>query len=332
MLFLVLISLLNTVSLSTSRAPVAIPELDDFICSLTTSCPIDAIFPPTLNVIDLSANCKVETETILQLQLDDPVFGSILRQLSVNPRQRPDLPETASRDAKRLRDQFRHIVKRSGVWHLCARNGQRLLILPSFLRAEVMYHFHSASIAAHLGLYATLSRIRSSFFWPSMGNQVRRFVLSCESCCKAKAQSIRTRAPLSPIETTSPFEMVGCDILDLPHWAFTPSGEWMLPNSKLPNTCKGVFILLTGWTPNAETSNGFNAVLVVTDLFTKWCEAYPLRQSTAEEVFTHLHRLRLKIRHAECYSYRSRLSIWIQSSRCAVWTSWYPQVSCIHVN
>ena len=116
-----------------SRAPVAIPELDDFICSLTTSCPIDAIFPPTLNVIDLSANCKVETESILQLQLDDPVFGSILRQLSVNPRQRPDLPETASRDVKRLRDQFRHIVKRSGVWHLRARNGQRLLLLPSVL-------------------------------------------------------------------------------------------------------------------------------------------------------------------------------------------------------
>ena len=100
----------------------------------------------------------------------------------------------------------------------------------------------------HSILSATLSRIRSSFL-QSMGNQVRRFVLSCEPCCKAKAQSIRTRAPLSPIETTSPFEIVGCDILDLP-----------------------------------ETSNGFNAVLVVTDLFTKWCEAYPLRQSTAEEV------------------------------------------------
>ena len=234
-----------------SRAPVAVPELDDYISAVSAK--IDDLFPPTVNVIDLAANCKIETDSLHQLQLDDVSFGNILRQLATRPRHRPEVPEEASREIKRFRDKFRHIVKRNGVWHLRARNGRLLVLLPSALRAEVMYHFHSASSSAHLGLYSTLNRIRQSFFWPSMGNQVGQFVLAWEPCCKAKAQNIRTRAPLTPIETKAPFEIIGCDILDLP-----------------------------------TTSNGFSAVLVVTDLFTKWCEAYPLRQSTAEEVSTHL--------------------------------------------
>jgi transposase InsO family protein len=202
-------------------------------------------FPPIVRRIDLTADCRIEDATIRHLQLHDPVFGSILQQLVTDRRIQPtgDSP-----DARRLASKYRRIREIGGLFYLQDHN-RNLLLIPEALRSEVLYYCHSNSMSGHLGIKSTLDRLQSAYYWPSMGNDTRRFVLACDACGQAKPQNCQTTAPLTPLNASRPLEFVSMDIVTLP---FTPRGNI--------------------------------ACLVITDLFTKWAEAFPLRSHTADDV------------------------------------------------
>jgi transposase InsO family protein len=202
-------------------------------------------FPPIIRRIDLTADCRIEDGTIRHLQLHDPVFGPILQQLVVDRHTRPT---GNSPDARRLAMKFKRIKELNSLFYLQDHN-RNLLLVPDSLRAEVLFYCHSCTMSGHLGIKATLERLQSAYYWPTMGNDTRRFVLACEACGQAKPQNRQTTAPLTPMTASRPLEFVSMDIVTLP---FTPRGNI--------------------------------ACLVITDLFTKWAEAFPLRAHTADDV------------------------------------------------
>ena len=206
----------------------------------------DLAFPPIVRRIDLTADCRVEDTTIRHLQLQDPVFGEVLQQLGVSRRTKPT---GNSPDARRLANKFKRIREINGIFYLQDHN-RNLLLVPEALRSEVLFFCHSSSMAGHLGIKATLERLQSAYYWPSMGNDTRRFVLACEACGQSKPQNRQTTAPLSSLTASRPLEFVSMDIVTLPY-----------------------------------TPRGHVACLVITDLFTKWAEAFPLRSHSAEDIY-----------------------------------------------
>ena len=206
----------------------------------------DLAFPPIIRRIDLSADCRLEDATIRQLQLQDAVFGSVLQQLAANRHQQPT---GTTPEARRLAAKFKRIREVGGVFYLHDHN-RNLLLVPESLRSEVLFFSHSCTMSSHLGIKATLERLQSTYYWPTMGNDTRRFVLACEACGQAKPQNCQTTAPLNPLAASRPLEFVAMDVVSLP---YTPRGNV--------------------------------GCLVITDLFTKWAEAYPLRSQTAEDVY-----------------------------------------------
>ncbi|KAL1258984.1 hypothetical protein QQF64_009561 [Cirrhinus molitorella] len=100
----------------------------------------------------------------------------------------------------------------------------------------------------HLGIERTLDLVRSKFFWPKMSHTVERKIKTCGRCIRRKTPPDRA-APLVSIQTSRPLELVCMDFLSI----------------------------------EPDHSNTKN-ILVITDHFTKYTVAVPIRNQTARTV------------------------------------------------
>lgn len=99
--------------------------------------------------------------------------------------------------------------------------------------------------AAHPGTEQMLSLLRRNFYWPQMEQVVQHYTQNCPRCTLHKARA-NIRAPLVPLTTKAPMQIVAMDFLTL--------------------SC-----------PTERYAN----ILVVTDLFTKYAWAIPTPDQTA---------------------------------------------------
>lgn len=66
-----------------------------------------------------------------------------------------------------------------------------------------------------LGVERVMNLIRDRFHWSHMQKDVEHYITQVCSCLKNKRPNKPTRAPLTNIITTYPFELVSIDFLDL---------------------------------------------------------------------------------------------------------------------
>lgn len=109
-------------------------------------------------------------------------------------------------------------------------------------------------MATWVGVDKTLSRLKEQFYWPGYHNDVQDWCRKCGTCAAWKTPSPKARAPLNPIVTSYPLQLVAMDIMG----------------------------------PLPESPRGNSYVLVVADYFTHYTEAYPLPNQEATTVATNL--------------------------------------------
>ena len=126
-----------------------------------------------------------------------------------------------------------------------------LWVVPAEHRLEVLRQHHDSQVAGHWGRHRTQELISRNFTWDKWQEDVARYVAGCAKCQKAKADRHSRQTKLVPMPTGErPFEEIAMDFV----------GE--LPESE-----------------------GFNAILVITDRFTKIQHYIPAKTSwTAEDV------------------------------------------------
>ena len=96
----------------------------------------------------------------------------------------------------------------------------------------------------HLGQDRVLDLLRDRFYWSGMHVDVVSYINSCPSCLRRKSQ--QDKAPLLNIETSQPLEFIHLDYLKI------------------------------------EPSKGnIENVLVITDHFTRYAQAFPSKTQTA---------------------------------------------------
>ncbi|CAM4573172.1 unnamed protein product [Caretta caretta] len=120
------------------------------------------------------------------------------------------------------------------------------LVLPKKYRALAMRALHDDF--GHLGMERTLELIRSRFYWPRMAEDVRRKCETCARCVQRKTLPTRA-AYLKNITSNKPLELVCIDFLSV----------------------------------EVDKRNVGN-ILVVTDHFTRYAQAYPTRDQRATTV------------------------------------------------
>ena len=130
----------------------------------------------------------------------------------------------------------------------------RQLVVPRNYINTVLDEAYQFPSGAHFGVNKILQKIRKRFYWASCKNDVENWCRSCSVCIAKKGPSNKGDNQMKIYNVGLPFERVQMDIL-------------------------GPF-------PMSSLRNGY--LLVVTDCFTKWVEAFPLsnmRKKTIAELF-----------------------------------------------
>ena len=76
-----------------------------------------------------------------------------------------------------------------------------LIYVPKSLRIRVLEIHHDSVTAGHFGVSKTTELISRNFWWPSLHRSVKKFIKSCEVCCRAKVPKHKPYGLLSPLST-----------------------------------------------------------------------------------------------------------------------------------
>lgn len=178
-----------------------------------------------------------------KVQGQDATLRPIIR--AVKEERRPARQNLTPDQATFMRSFDKLMLEDGVLYRRSTKDGEiiRQLVLPSAYVCRALKLLHTD--VGHPGRDRTLSLIQDRFFWPGMTKDVEEWVQNCTRCIRRKTPTTQ-RAPLVNITTTQPMELVCIDFLTL-------------------EPAKG----------------GFQHILVLTDHFTRYAQAFPTRNMTA---------------------------------------------------
>ena len=117
-----------------------------------------------------------------------------------------------SRDTNTLLKQRNKLEIEDGIL-VRKTNNFRQLVLPKVFHSLVYTELHEELV--HLGSEKVLDLARKRFYWPRMQNHLEFYIKKLCRCLISKITNIPERAPLIPMESKFPFEMLQIDYLHL---------------------------------------------------------------------------------------------------------------------
>lgn len=198
----------------------------------------------------ISARSK---EELRALQLADSNIAVILKSKEMNQKPPKEVVNTYNQDTKNLFHQWDALETKDGVlYKKYTVNDQTHLtfVTPESIRHEIFTHLHNKRISGHFGRDRTTELIKRRFYWPNMSESVQRWCASCDMCAQCKPGPGVGRSPLRQIKVSRRFQVIALDIFG----------------------------------PLPLTDNSMEYIVVVSDYFTKFTEAFALPNHTAQTV------------------------------------------------
>ncbi|XP_055936794.1 uncharacterized protein LOC129966395 [Argiope bruennichi] len=88
------------------------------------------------------------------------------------------------------------------------------LVLPKNKRQQVLKLAHESIFGCHMGLKKTSERIKYSFYWPNMTDDIKNFCKSCKECQLRSPEKMIDKIPITPVlRPELPFEIVNIDLI-----------------------------------------------------------------------------------------------------------------------
>ena len=139
---------------------------------------------------------------------------------------------------------FRHWV---GPVEGCSRQQ---VVLPQCRRQDVIREAHAGFSGGHFGLKKTLAQVQRRAYWVGWTADVRLYCLRCPECAKYHRGAAPKQGTLAEFRVGEPMERWGID--------------------------------LTG--PHPTSAGGHKYILTAIDYFSRWTEAFPIRNQEAATV------------------------------------------------
>ena len=124
------------------------------------------------------------------------------------------------------------------------------LMVPRSDVSEVLRLCHAGEVGGHFGIKKTMDQVQRKYYWPTWKSDTTRFVRQCSQCNTYHRGKLKRQGELRPVLAGSPYE------------------RW--------------YIDLTG--PHPKSDRGNIWILTCMDSFTKWAEAFPIRNKEAETI------------------------------------------------
>eukprot|EP00731_Ephydatia_muelleri_P038117 Em0659g1a len=223
-----------------------------------SECPPKIKPPSQFSCSDGAKACTVQASkeplsNIRELQGADEDVGPILQ--SVISRKVPDTSfcKGKSREFNQLVQQWEQLLFKNGIlyrYHEDEGNSNVQVVVPKAARCQILKQLHEGAFGGHLGEAKTLNRLRERFYWPGYSEDAVEWCKTCPTCAARKNPSRKSRAPLQSVTAGYPLQLVAVDIVG----PLTPS----------------------------RTENTY--ILVASDYFTRWVEAYAIPNQEAVTV------------------------------------------------
>eukprot|EP00731_Ephydatia_muelleri_P013115 Em0007g425a len=223
-----------------------------------SECPPKIKPPSQFSCSDGAKACTVQASkeplsNIRELQGADEDVGPILQ--SVISRKVPDTSfcKGKSREFNQLVQQWEQLLFKNGIlyrYHEDEGNSNVQVVVPKAARCQILKQLHEGAFGGHLGEAKTLNRLRERFYWPGYSEDAVEWCKTCPTCAARKNPSRKSRAPLQSVTAGYPLQLVAVDIVG----PLTPS----------------------------KTENTY--ILVASDYFTRWVEAYAIPNQEAVTV------------------------------------------------
>ena len=128
----------------------------------------------------------------------------------------------------------------------CSDSVCTQLVVPKGHVKIILEKLHNES--GHLGVQRTTEKVKERFYWPGYEMDIQNWVQECQQCQKRNPPQPHPLAPLGSIKCTYPFDVISWDVMG----------------------------------PLPLSTKGHKYILVITDLFSKWVEAFPLAVTDSE--------------------------------------------------
>ncbi|XP_044302505.1 gypsy retrotransposon integrase-like protein 1 isoform X1 [Varanus komodoensis] len=129
------------------------------------------------------------------------------------------------------------------------RRQMRLVILSEEEKRTVLEKCHENHAGTHHGISRTLTLVESQYYWTSVTSDVKQWIYACQRCQVAKSTAI-VESRCHAMKAEDPWTVVTIDLLG----------------------------------PFTATGKNHTYIILLTDIFTQWTVALPLRDPSASEV------------------------------------------------
>ncbi|CAG2196726.1 unnamed protein product [Mytilus edulis] len=185
---------------------------------------------------------------IREAQLTDKDLNIIIKWLETDSAQ-PKWSEVLvhNTSVKTLRAKWKQLILHKGILYINQVDEDsntilKRLIIPKIWRDEVLRMLHNDPGSGHLGVARTLARTKSRVYWPDITRDVNLWCKMCLVCQSRKRPARKARGGLGQYAVGAPMERIGMDLLG----------------------------------PLPQSRQGNKYILIVSDYFTRWIEAYPI--------------------------------------------------------
>ncbi|KAL9976592.1 hypothetical protein ACROYT_G013913 [Oculina patagonica] len=182
---------------------------------------------------------------LIAAQQEDPTIGRVLHFMQVGSRPTYQEKQKESASVRQLLHEWNKLfISEDGI--LCHKCGSRdRMVLPKKYHIKVYEELHENM--GHLGADRVVELARERFYWPFMRADITHYVTKVCHCLKQRKPATHVNAPLQPIVSTTPFQLVSMDFVHL-----------------------------------EPSSGGYQYILVIMDHYTRFAQAYATRDKSAK--------------------------------------------------